>query len=380
MHKCVVFGVFFACMPEELTMKKDVAASAAGAVAPKKPEFSLIDEDLLKSLIYTIRGVKVMLDADLAEIYGYSTKAFNQQVKNNIERFAEDFRFQLSKKEVEELRSKKLTAITGVNDAEILRCKKCTTNISTMSRSNPFAFTEQGIYMLMTVLKGDLAVQQSMALIRLFKQMKDYIAAENTPDVSAGMVALATQTSQNTRDIAEIATDVRTLSNKVKRNESFLQKVMSNFIDPSTFKHFLILNGQRLEADVAYTQIYGMAKKSVLIVDDYLDVKTLDLLRCVAKGISVQIFSEQHGRTRLTESMLADFRAARPDVELDNVRTTGNVFHDRYIYLDFGTDSEKLFHCGASSKDAGNKITTIMQLEDIAGYRALFERLLREEG
>ena len=320
-----------------------------------------------------------MLDADLAEIYGYSTKAFNQQVKNNIERFAEDFRFQLSKKEVEELRSKNLTAITGVNDAEILRCKNCTANISTMSRSNPYVFTEQGIYMLMTVLKGDLAVQQSMALIRLFKQMKDYIAAENAPDVSAGMVALATQTSQNTRDIAEIATDVRTLSSKVERNESFLQKVMANFIDPSTFKHFLILNGQRLEADVAYTQIYGMAKKSVLIVDDYLDVKTLDLLRCVAKGVSVQIFSEQHGRTRLTESMLADFRAARPDVELDDVRATGNAFHDRYIYLDFGTDSEKLFHCGASSKDAGNKITTIMQLEDIAGYRALFERL-REEG
>ena len=170
----------------------------------------------------------------------------------------------------------------------------------------------------------------------------------------------------------------RGLSNKVERNEGFLQKVMANFIDPSTFKHFLILNGQRLEADVAYTQIYGMAKKSVLIVDDYLNVKTLDLLRCVAKGVSVKIFSEQHGHARLTASMLADFRAARPDVELDDVRATGNVFHDRYIYLDFGTDTEKLFHCGASSKDAGNKITTIMQLEDIAVYRPLFERLLRE--
>ena len=232
--------------------------------------------------------------------------------------------------------------------------------------------------MLMTVLKGEQATAQSKALIRLFKQMKDYIAAENAPDVSAGMVALATQTSQNTRDIAEIATDVRTLSNKMERNEGFLQKVMANFIDPSTFKHFLILNGQRLEADVAYTQIYTMAKKSVLIVDDYLDVKTLDLLRCVAKDVSVKIFSEQHGRSRLTESMLADFRAARPDVELDDVRATGNIFHDRYIYLDFGTANEKLFHCGASSKDAGNKITTIMQLEDIAVYRPLFERLLRE--
>ena len=404
-------------------MKKDVAASAAGAVAPKKPEFSLIDEDLLKSRIYTIRGVKVMLDADLAEIYGYSTKDFNRQVKNNIKKFDADFRFQLTKAEVENLsRSNFLTleqqnslnfANSGQKDnlrskiwtssekskfeqEDDLRCKNCTSSdgdklepqkilrskksVSSWGgvRYAPYAFTEQGIYMLMTVLKGEQATAQSKALIRLFKQMKDYIAAENAPDVSAGMVALATQTSQNTRDIAEIATDVRTLSNKMERNEGFLQKVMANFIDPSTFKHFLILNGQRLEADVAYTQIYTMAKKSVLIVDDYLDVKTLDLLRCVAKDVSVKIFSEQHGRSRLTESMLADFRAARPDVELDDVRATGNIFHDRYIYLDFGTANEKLFHCGASSKDAGNKITTIMQLEDIAVYRPLFERLLRE--
>ena len=399
-------------------MKKDVT------VAPKKPDFSLIDENLLKSRIYTIRGVKVMLDADLAEIYGYSTKRFNEQVKNNIVKFDEDFRFQLTSAEVENLSRCKICTLKPQNSlkfanfeqADNLRCKNCTSSESNEletqenlrskiwtssddgglesqkilrskksasswggARYAPYAFTEQGIYMLMTVLKGEQATAQSKALIRLFKQMKDYIAAENAPDVSAGMVALATQTSQNTRDIAEIATDVRTLSNKVERNESFLQKVMANFVDPSTFKHFLILNGQRLEADVAYTQIYGMAKKSVLIVDDYLDVKTLDLLRCVAKDVSVQIFSEQHGRTRLTESMLADFRAARPDVELDDVHTTGNVFHDRYIYLDFGTDTEKLFHCGASSKDAGNKITTIMQVEDIAGYRPLFEKLLQNE-
>jgi hypothetical protein len=166
---------------------------------------------------------------------------------------------------------------------------------------------------------------------------------------------------------------------KIEQLSNDVQKVMANFIDPSTFKHFLILNGQRLEADVAYTQIYSMAKKSVLIVDDYLDVKTLDLLRCVAKDVSVKIFSEQHGRTCLTKSMLADFRVARPDVELDDVRATGNIFHDRYIYLDFGTTSEKLFHCGASSKDAGNKITTIMQLEDIAVYLPLFEKLLQDE-
>jgi len=108
-----------------------------------KPDFPLIDENFLKSRIYTIRGVKAMLDADLAEIYGYSTKVFNRQVKNNIDRFPAEFRFQLND-----------------SDVKILRCNFCTANISSMSRSNPYAFTEQGIYMLMTVLKGDLAVRQ----------------------------------------------------------------------------------------------------------------------------------------------------------------------------------------------------------------------------
>ena len=216
------------------------------------------------------------------------------------------------------------------------------------------------------LLKGYSINQRMLAMggsdIALFKQNVDIrlSAVEQRVDFFVNTA----HSAQNQR--------IEQLSNDV-------QKVMSNFIDPSTFKHFLILNGQRLEADVAYTQIYGMAKRSVLIVDDYLDVKTLDLLRCVMQGISVKIFSEQHGRARLTDSMLADFRTARPDVELDDVHATGNIFHDRYIYLDFGTANEKLFHCGASSKDAGNKITTIMQLEDIAVYRPLFEKLLQDE-
>lgn len=254
-----------------------------------------------------------------------------------------------------------------------LRCKNCTSSegdeleLQKILRSKiwtsswggaryvPYAFTEQGIYMLMTVLKGEQATAQSKALIRLFKQMKDYIAAENKQLLgNDGIAQIALQTAQNTRDIAIHSAGIREFSGEVHDMRENLGKVN--------------LDLQKV-----------MAKKSVLIVDDYLDVKTLDLLRCVAKGVSVKIFSEQHGRTRLTESMLADFRAARPDVELDDVRTTGNIFHDRYIYLDFGTDSEKLFHCGASSKDAGNKITTIMQLEDIVVYRALFERLLENE-
>ncbi len=311
-------------------------------------DFPLIEETLLKSRIYTIRGVKVMLDADLAEIYGYETRFFNRQVKNNIDRFAEDFRFQLNEDEMQNL-----------------MCKKCTSSWGG-TRKLPYAFTEQGIYMLMTVLKGDLAIRQSMALIRLFKQMKDYIVAENQLLLgNNGITEIAAQTVQNTRDIA-------LLSNEMRENRDALQKVMENFVDPSSFRHFLILNGHKLEADVAYAQIYGMAKKSLLIVDNYVDVKTLNLLRNVRKGVSILIASDRY--TRLTDDMLNDFRAAMPDVSIDKVSAL-HKFHDRYILVDFKTKSEKLYHCGASSKDAGNKITTIVQLDDVDAYRNMFEEV-----
>ena len=319
-------------------MKKEVTAIA-------KFEFSLIDENMLKSRIYTIRGLKVMLDADLAEIYGYSTKAFNQQVKNNIEKFDEDFRFQLCRNEYR----------------EILGSKFLTLEQGKYSKTSPYAFTEQGIYMLMTVLKGERATAQSKALIRLFKQMKDYIIAENRNLLGYdGIVQIAVQTERNTKDIAVIQSD--------------LQKVMENFVDPSTFKHFLILNGRRLDADVAYTQIYGMAKKSITIIDDYVGVKTLDLLRGIAKGISVTIYSDEKGYESLTEQIKKDFLKARPDVKF-NKKETKEKFHDRYIFLDYDLKGEKLFHCGASSKDAGNKITTIMQIENTEIYHVLMEKL-----
>ncbi len=349
-------------------MSKQKVPTLTASKAVGKNDFSLIDENFLKSRIYTIRGLKVMLDSDLAEIYGYDKKVFNQQVKNNIEKFDDDFRFQLDRNE--------LANLISLHPTSDLKSKFLTSSWGGL-RKMPFAFTEQGIYMLMTVLKGEQAIAQSKALIRLFKQMKDYIVSENmqllnvgnSPQISSYMV-------QNTREIAEIRGELAETRTDVFAMKSDLQKVMENFIDPSMFKHFLILNGQKLEADVAYAQIYGMAKKSVVIIDNYVDVKTLDLLRNVAKGIVITIFSDQYGRTRLTENMLADFRAARPDVVLEDPKTAGNIFHDRYILLDFGSKNEKIFHCGASSKDAGNKITSIVQLDDVSIYHAVFENLL----
>ena len=354
-------------------MKKRELAPQTADETVAKLDFSLIDENLLKSRIYTIRGVKVMLDADLAEIYGYETRKFNEQVKYNIEKFDSDFRFQLSKDEYAQLDR---TALIS----EFRTSKRGGT------RKLPYAFSEQGIYMLMTVLKGERATAQSKALIRLFKQMKDYIVAENQQLLgNAGIAEIAVQTAQNTRDIADHSVGIRELFGEVHNVQDrlgqmdlSLQKVMENFVDPSTYKHFLILNGHKLEADVAYTQIYGMAKESLTIVDNYVDVKTLNLLRSVPKGISVRIFSDLLGGSRMTDDMLADYRAARPDVSIDR-KPAMHRFHDRYIFVDFKEKGEKLFHCGASSKDAGNKITTIVQLEDIEGYRLMFEDLLAQE-
>ena len=121
----------------------------------------------IKNMIYTIRGVKVMLDSDLAQLYDYTTKAFNQQVKNNIEKFDSDFRFQLTRDEYHEiLRSKNLT-LELEND--FLRSIFLTSKDKRGGRQYlPFVFTEQGIYMLMTVLKGELATKQSKALIRTY--------------------------------------------------------------------------------------------------------------------------------------------------------------------------------------------------------------------
>ena len=114
--------------------------------------------------------------------------------------------------------------------------------------------------MLMTVLKGELATRQSIALIRTFKVMKDYIIENRDILGAKEILKISVQTQENTRDIAEI-------KDKMATKED-LQKVMDNFIDPDTYKHFLIMNGQKIEADVAYTKIYKSAKKSIYVVDE----------------------------------------------------------------------------------------------------------------
>ena len=132
-------------------------------------EIKKLNNETIKSMIYVIRGEKVMLDFDLAKIYGYETRAFNQQVTRNINKFPERYRFQLTRDELEVVKSQIVTSQKSFYSRQDGGIRKL-----------PYTFTEQGIYMLMTVLKGKPATKQSIALIDAFKQMKDYIIGSNT--------------------------------------------------------------------------------------------------------------------------------------------------------------------------------------------------------
>ena len=327
-----------------------------------------------KDLIYVVRGVKVMLDADLAGIYGYTTKAFNQQVKNNIEKFDDDFRFKLTKKEYENiLRSKNLTLELDVTHRESeyntintnLRSKNLTSSWGG-TRKLPYVFTEQGIYMLMTVLKGELATRQSKALIRTFKEMKDFIIDNRSLIGNQEILQLSVQTTQNTADIAEIK------NNMVTKTE--LAKVIHDFTDPKTRHEYLILNGETVEANLAYSSIYGAAKHTIFVVDNYIGLKTLVLLKNASADIKITVFSDNIGRG-LHQSDYDDFVRQYPGIRIDFQRTNG-MYHDRYIILDYNTPAEKIYHCGASSKDSGKKVSTIIEVQDRQVYHPIIDALI----
>ena len=325
-------------------------------MAEENKEIVIVDDKTIQEKIYLIRGQRVMFDADLAEIYGYETKNFNRQVKNNIEKFeGEDFMFQLTENEFENLRCKNFTSSWGG------------------SRYLPNAFTEQGIYMLMTVLRGELAIRQSRALIRTFKQMKDFIIENQDFISSKELVQIAVQTNENTKDIDKIKSQMATKED--------LKKVMDNFIDPDTYKHFLLMNGDKIEADVAYTKIYKSAKKSIYVIDNYIGLKTLELLRAAKDNVEVIIFSDNvRNKDMLTKNILNDFRRDYPNINL-KMKIAGKRYHDRYIAIDYGTENEAFYLCGASSKDAGNKISSITKIEESSKdmYHTMFVGMLNNK-
>ena len=301
-----------------------------------KKEIAIIDETTIKDKIYTIRGEQVMLDFELAEIYGYSTKAFNQQVRNNIQKF-EGYMFQLTEYEV----------------LEISRCKNSTSimqgpGIKGGRTSLPYAFTESGIYMLMTVLRGPLATEQSRKLINVFKAMKDYIVSSNHLLSMNEVIGLVNKVNKHDDEIKDV------------KNQ--LTVVMDNFIDPSKYEEFQILDGMKIEAQEIYKTIFRMAKKSIYILDNYISTRTLKYLKICSSHIEIIIVSDNISFDGIDEKDLEVFKN-ETGIEIPLLKGYGRL-HDRYIVIDYDTPNEIIYHSGSSLKDAGNKIATVDKLSD----------------
>ncbi len=320
----------------------------------------LMTVDNICNRVYIIRGQQVMLDYDLAEIYGYEVKRLNAQVKNNISRFPEDFMFQLTKQEVEYLRSNFSTA-----------------NINPKSRAMPHAFTEQGIYMLATVLRGELAEQQSIFIMRAFREMRHYIK-QNQQFVTQSEMRLVTA------KVSEMSVQIATISDrqhKTEQNVEDIQKSIDtlneNFVSDKDFKNFVIYKGRKFEADVAYIDIYQQATKSIYVVDDYMNTKTLQLLSQKKQGVEVVLFTENgHGKKGfLTSAVVSDFIN-----QYSPLRIKSNPdCHDRLIVIDYGLPTEQAYHCGASSKDAGKKLCAINKIEKTMMIHPVIDNLLLGE-
>ena len=264
----------------------------------------------IENKIYTIRGTQVMLDFELDMIYGYSTKAFNPQIKNNKERFDDDFMFQLTD-----------------NEAKFLRSKILTTNFSPKSRSLPYAFTEQGIYMLATVLKGELAVKQSKALIKIFKKMKDFIF-EN-----------------------DYFLNQKFINNLVIEHDNDI-KILKNIYNKFEPKELLLLNGQTYDAYSKILDIFKLAKEELIIIDNYADNKVLNMI----SKLKVNIMLITKDSKRLNELDIEKYNSQYKNLKV----IRDNTFHDRYIII----DKKEVYHLGTSINNAGNGIFSINKLED----------------
>ena len=215
-----------------------------------------VTEEYLKEKLYKIRGKRVLLDADLAEIYGYDTKGFNRQVKNNIEKFDEDFMFELTDEELE--------------------------------------------------------------------------------------------------DLADM---------------------MNSFVSDDDEK-WLMFNAKFSSADEVYESIYKQAKSSIYVVDNYIGLRTLVHLKNSPTGVNITLFSDNVGNNKLHNIEFTDFCKEYPSVKI-SMKKTGGIFHDRFIVLDYGTDDERVFLCGASSKDAGARITSIVEDYGVSKYTPVIATLLK---
>lgn len=269
----------------------------------------LIQELKIENMIYEIRGKQVMLDSDLARLYCVETKRINEAVKRNADRFPERFSWLLTDEEINNLRSQFATA-----------------NISSMSRSIPRVFTEQGIAMLATILKSKVATEVSIKIMDAFVAMRKYISSN--------------------------LLEQKYINNLVLKHDEQINTIF-NYFDEREPKNEIYFQGQMYDAYSKILDIFLLAKEELIIIDNYADKYVLDMISKLTIPV-ILVLS--------TKSRLSNLDIDKYNQEYNNLTLIYNdTFHDRFLIIDKNT----MYNLGTSINNAGTKTFAINKIEDL---------------
>lgn len=276
------------------------------------------DNIKIENMIYEIRGKKVMLDSDLAKLYNVETKRINEAVKNNIEKFPERYCFKLSDNESDNL-------LVEIFDQKIEKRGG--------KYKNPRVFTEQGVYMLATILKSKEATKITIAIMDAFVVMKNII---------------------NTSLIKQ-----KYINKLVLEHDSKINLILDK-LTPKESNNHIFYEGQIYDAYSLLIDILSKAKKEIIVIDNYAGKKLFDIIRNI--NVKVKIYTEN-----IDNISKEKYEKQYSNIEIINT----NIFHDRFVII----DNKVLYHSGASFKDLGKKCFAITKIVDNNILEELLDKL-----
>lgn len=285
-------------------------------------------ENKVESLIRVIRGQQVMLDRDLAELYGVETKVLNQAVKRNLGRFPDDFRFQLTKEECS--RSQFVTLNEGRGS-----------NIKYL----PYAFTEQGVAMLSGVLKSSTAVEVNIRIMRAFVSMRHFMA--NNAAIFQRLETIEFNQLESNKVQAKILAHQEVQDHRI---DEIFRRLDEGMYKP---KQGIFFDNQIYDAYSFVSELVKSAKQRIILIDNYVDETVLTLLDKRGENVSATIYTQQVSRQFRLD--VERHNSQYPPIEVDVFRRS----HDRFLCID-----DTVYHVGASIKDLGKKWFAFSKMED----------------
>ena len=286
-------------------------------------------ENKVESLIRVIRGQQVMLDRDLAELYGVETRRLNEQVKRNIERFPEDFMFQLTKEEFENWKSQIATSNSIVMGA----------------RKRPYAFTEQGVAMLSGVLKSSTAVEANIRIMRAFVSMRHFMV--NNAAIFQRLETIEFNQLESNKVQAKILAHQEVQDHRI---DEIFRRLDEGMYKP---KQGIFFDNQIYDAYSFVSELVKSAKQRIILIDNYVDESVLTLLDKRGENVTACIYTQQISRQLRLD--VDRHNSQYPPIEISVFRRS----HDRFLCID-----DTVYHVGASIKDLGKKWFAFSKMED----------------